>query len=69
MLVILAIGGSCATLAVNVAVIAHIYGKKEQKWDAFCEETKENTERLRKLKERFAAHTGIVNGVSYKKYD
>lgn len=69
-LVLLAVGGSCATIAVNVVVIAHIYGKKEAKWDAFCEQSKENRRELDALKIRFAAHTRIANGYNYgSKYD
>lgn len=66
LLVILGIGGSAATIAVNVVVIAWIYGKKEARWDAFCEESKKQEADLNWLMMAFCAHTGIArNGVKY----
>jgi thymidylate synthase len=69
MMVVLAVVGSCVTLIVNVVVIAHIYGNKEAKWDAFCEQARRNQEKLDKLALQFAAHTGQANGyTNFDKY-
>jgi hypothetical protein len=53
-LVLLALGGSAATIAVNAWVIDRIYGRKERKWDSFCAKVAENERRILAIEARLA---------------
>lgn len=59
--------GSCVMLIVNILVIEHIYGKKEKRWDAFCEEAENTKNELRNLELEFAMH--VRNVRTYRKYE
>jgi hypothetical protein len=55
------------TLIMNAALISWTISRRVAKYDAFGELVKDDHESLEKLWNHFTAHTGIANGVQYRK--